>query len=111
MALGAWAGGRPAALDRPLAILVAPGQAIRVWSFAGPAMGYGMVNNPFYRAPRRAARSLWIGVWYENLATGTTIRLIAVTLPAWPLLLLGTSLAGGAVWLWIIRAVMRKRKT
>jgi hypothetical protein len=46
----------------------------------------------------------WVGIWYEDRLSGTTLRLAAFTLPTWPLAIMATPTAITAGWLWLLRA-------
>lgn len=43
----------------------------------------------------------WVGVWYQNRATGTTLRLAAFTPPTWPITALAVVTVMITIWLWL----------
>ena len=45
----------------------------------------------------------WVGIWYDDFLSGTTLRLAAFTLPPWPLLIMAATTVITAGWLWLLR--------
>ncbi len=81
-----------------LAVPVAPGHEIDVTIWK-PAFYYSSIDiNRMMPLP--ITGPLTVAIWYQQPAAGLALHPIVLSLPDWPLLVIGASIGAGAIGIW-----------
>ena len=81
-----------------LAVPIAPGHEIDVTIWK-PAYYYSSIDIN-HMMPLPISGPLTVAIWYQQPAAGLALHPIMLSLPDWPLLVMGASIGAGAIGLW-----------